>query len=135
MSNDVDDFLAHFGIPGMKWGRRNSSVSVATDRPQLTPEQKRERAKKIATLTAAGALGAYYVYKKIDRKRKINALSAKNFEEGKKAAQALITSDFGKNYLKIANGGGAGPSNLIRNVAPGYASGIEFLSKTAKASL
>lgn len=27
---DVDDFLAHYGVPGMKWGRRKGSSSTPT---------------------------------------------------------------------------------------------------------
>ena len=32
MSNDVDDFLAHYGVPGMKWGKKKGSVSAPDKR-------------------------------------------------------------------------------------------------------
>jgi len=32
MSEQVDDFLMHYGIPGMKWGRRNSSKGSSVPR-------------------------------------------------------------------------------------------------------
>lgn len=67
MSEEVDDFLAHYGVRGMKWGKRNSKAKSTEDSEprKRTPEEKKALAKKIAIgtgalLVAAGA--AYAVY-------------------------------------------------------------------------
>ncbi|ASM62284.1 hypothetical protein SEA_NIGHTMARE_8 [Arthrobacter phage Nightmare] len=70
MTNEVDDFLIHYGVKGMKWGRRK-------DRPEgesrFTPEQKAKikRAAVVAgTVAIVGALaiGTAYVAKNSNAK-------------------------------------------------------------------
>lgn len=39
---DVDEFLAHFGVKGMKWGKRNSQpMSTQTKRRVLRSDRLR----------------------------------------------------------------------------------------------
>lgn len=40
MSDDVDDFLAHFGVKGMKWGVRKNSIPGVS--PRTSREAKRD---------------------------------------------------------------------------------------------
>lgn len=60
--SDVEDFLAHYGVPGMKWGKRKSQA-VSGNRRKRTPEEKRALAKKVAigTGTLLAVAGAGYV--------------------------------------------------------------------------
>ena len=45
IDNELDDFLAHYGVKGMKWGVRKKEPGTA--KPKLTKQEKREgRAKK-----------------------------------------------------------------------------------------
>lgn len=50
--NDVDNFLVHFGIKGMRWGVRNDKRRLARD-VKLTPRQR--RARKMRRKAAKGA--------------------------------------------------------------------------------
>lgn len=62
MEQEVEDFLAHYGVPGMKWGKRRASSndSIGGSRPNsggsdapLKPKMSRE--KKIAIAVGVGA--------------------------------------------------------------------------------
>jgi hypothetical protein len=58
MADDLDDFLAHYGVKGMKWGVRKaegSSGSSPTRRP-ISPEAK-AHAKYISKELAFGSIG------------------------------------------------------------------------------
>lgn len=47
MTKDVDEFLAHYGIPGMRWGKRNaSSDSGSSGKGSSSKEEKAPKAKK-----------------------------------------------------------------------------------------
>lgn len=69
MNDEVDDFLAHYGVLGMKWGKRKNRETMPAGRRKRTPEEKRALAKKLAygsaaLVAVAGAgLAAYYLGK------------------------------------------------------------------------
>jgi hypothetical protein len=44
--NDVDDFLAHYGIPGMKWGKRKAEDSSGGSRSSKAEEKTAKRETK-----------------------------------------------------------------------------------------
>lgn len=58
VDDEVNDFLEHFGIKGMRWGHRKSNSSLDDVKPARTPEEIRKRRKRMA-LISIGALGTY----------------------------------------------------------------------------
>lgn len=115
MDNNVDDFLAHFGVKGMKWGVKRSPAQLATSSGSrqngssgdaaAPPKQGMSRKKKLAIGAgivggvAVVALGAYAVNKQVDTNKLIKLGEMRKAAEtnlaGKKAAQAQIQA-FGK---------------------------------------
>ena len=71
---EVEDFLAHFGVKGMKWGvRRDKSRGSESSREKRSPEEKaalRAKAKKVAIGTGVlvAAAGAAYVANSMSKK-------------------------------------------------------------------
>lgn len=72
MDEDLDDFLAHYGVKGMKWGVRKArdktpaSTSSDADSKAAKTSARREKAKKVAIgtgLLIAAAGTAYVGYK------------------------------------------------------------------------
>lgn len=47
MSDQLEDFLAHYGVKGMKWGRRKARNSDDGDRPKRTPSEDHLTAKAL----------------------------------------------------------------------------------------
>jgi len=84
MSIVVDNFLAHYGVKGMRWGVRRSSRSKSSQEKsnRWTEDQKR-KLKTVGAIAAVGAIavGAYYVSRKLNAgsmARPISSLSSLN---------------------------------------------------------
>lgn len=52
-TTDVDEFLAHYGVPGMKWGQRRAHA--ANMRSLDKAEKRKDREKQAKDVTAARA--------------------------------------------------------------------------------
>lgn len=101
MSEPVDDFLMHYGVKGMKWGKRQSSNDDTSE-----PKPKMSREKKIAIavgVAATVAVGAAIAFGVMDQK----ANGGAGFSFGEMPVQTLTTN-------KTAR---AGRANLIFSAA------------------
>ncbi len=84
MSEPVDDFLMHYGVKGMKWGKRQSGDSGE-------PKPKMSREKKIAIavgVAATVAVGAAIAFSLMDKKANDGA----GFSFGEMPVQTLTTN-------------------------------------------
>jgi hypothetical protein len=100
--SEVDDFLMHYGVKGMKWGRRRSGDAVEPSEPK--PKMSREKKVAIAVGVAATvAVGAAIAFGVLDKKVNDGA----GFSFGELPVQTLTTN---KTMM-------AGKANLIFNAA------------------
>ncbi|QGZ17213.1 hypothetical protein SEA_GIANTSBANE_9 [Arthrobacter phage Giantsbane] len=59
MSEPVDDFLMHYGVKGMKWGKRRSSEDSGEPKPKMSREKKIAIAVGVGATVAIGAAVAF----------------------------------------------------------------------------
>lgn len=100
MSEPVDDFLMHYGVKGMKWGKRQSSDESSEPKPKMSREKKIAIAVGVAATVAVGAAIAFGV---MDQK----ANGGAGFSFGEMPVQTLTTN---KTMM-------AGKANLIFSAA------------------
>lgn len=100
MSEPVDDFLMHYGVKGMKWGKRRASDDSGEPKPKMSREKKVAIAVGVA---ATVAIGAAVVFGVMDQK----ANGGAGFSFGDLPVQTVTSS-------KTAR---AGRANLIFSAA------------------
>lgn len=100
MENEVDTFLAHYGVKGMKWGKRRSGDAISEPKPKMSREKKIAIAVGVATTVAVGAAIAFNL---MDKK----ANGGAGFSFGEMPVQTLTTN---KTMM-------AGKANLIFSAA------------------
>lgn len=100
-----EDYLAHYGVKGMKWGvrkgRRSGSKASRTSNSPASKRNRKETAKKVAKAAAitAGAAAATYVVAKHGpqlKKTAVSALKDRSYEKKtKQAKKALAKRNIG----------------------------------------
>jgi hypothetical protein len=59
MMDEVDDFFAHYGVKGMKWGKRNSKTGEP--KPKMSREKKLAITAGVGATVAVGAAVAFHL--------------------------------------------------------------------------
>ena len=104
LQHSDEDTLAHFGIPGMKWGQRKSLAEWHEDRRAARDDRKRKAVRRFTNLDA-DTLKKIQAYKKSINPDKLNAAQRKNLMRAekyyldKKAGKAV----HGKNIFRRIN--------------------------------
>lgn len=86
MSKEVDDFLAHYGVPGMKWGKRRAVVKTLNSKDAKTRGKEIDKARSDlysgrANAKFKAAKSQYKIDKKVKGKDKAKAALQKAREE------------------------------------------------------
>ncbi len=108
MTTEVDEFLAHYGVPGMKWGKRKAA-SVKTDISNRVSsseiakkwnglsEGNKKKVKTIAAISGSAALvaGSAFVGSRVNKNMKMKELE--------KYAEKLHTKEVYESLRTIRN--------------------------------
>lgn len=103
---DTNAFLAHYGVPGMKWGQRKasgggSSAPRRTKREQKVRDSRLDARKRRRVLSDKDLDG---LVKRLDQEKKLKNLLDDDLSPGKSFA-AQITKNAGSKLLTAAAAG------------------------------
>jgi hypothetical protein len=109
----VDEFLAHFGVKGMKWGTRRASTKEApsTEAARSTALRARAKKSKVKALTnaelqeAINRMNLEQQFKRLSTNEKpaVTRFIASTLQEiGKREVQATIAKKVAKAAVKVA---------------------------------
>lgn len=90
-----DEEFAHYGVPGMKWGKRKARDSSSDTSSGWTDDQKQKlKAVGGVAAVAAVAVGGYYVAKALQGggASPVSALKPSTVNAGKAAAEKVMAS-------------------------------------------
>lgn len=112
--DQVDDILIHFGIPGMKWGRRKSKTShitlPLTRKTEPSEDAKRIHKIKKKKLVEMSNAELKAVNERLQLERQYKELSKQDLSSGQKFVRDLIVNNAKQtvnNYVQKAMGQGA----------------------------
>lgn len=138
MTNTVDDYLAHlgvsvgnefkhFGVKGMKWGKRKARDSAKETKPEKTEEQKAFQRKvvvgaSVAAAVLAASAVAYVAYDQhaVSGLKNISSVADMNMENLRKSTNGDRTIKQGAEFVRRSfSKNGAWPNDLRTYVSEG----------------
>lgn len=149
MSTEINNFLAHYGVKGMKWGVRKGVVKPGKER---TSREEKVRAQRKNALTRRQTLkdkDLDQLVKRLQQEKKLKELLDEDLRPGRTATQKLVVNagtkvagtvaaGVGVWAVKTALEGGFGKSGFVdkettkatvKTLAKGIASNIPKLKK------
>ena len=90
----IDDYLAHFGVKGMRWGVRKNRNSVQTTKSSQT-KPKMSRNKKVAIAASVG-IGAAAVGLALKRHNKKTVVALPSWSATDRNGQKIFVRDLPK---------------------------------------
>lgn len=106
MSDEVDNFLAHFGVKGMKWGKRKGENSSVTAGASLAQAPKRLSKKEVRQINRDG--------QNDHDKARVQKVFDESYKKGEKVlVSTMMQGDYaktimtGKQFVEHAMTGGA----------------------------
>lgn len=90
VETETDDFLAHYGVPGMKWGKRKGSTSTAdVHGDAASAKDARERAKKSGTSSLSNQ-ELQALVTRTNLEQQYSKLNPSKFEKGHTKVKAIL---------------------------------------------
>lgn len=108
LDSDTEEFLAHYGVPGMRWGRRKGSVSSGGGKLGGGSTDAKVMANRERLVKDRRKLSDADLKKAIDRissEKKLKELVNEDVKPGRTAAKKIM-SENGKKALAVAVTGG-----------------------------
>lgn len=100
MSTDVDNFLAHYGVKGMRWGIKRSESGGLSEK-----NKKILKASAIAVGGASAVVGAIFIAKYMNRPVPVANLNQRSIESGEKVVKNLIASASQRPAFSVGSNG------------------------------
>lgn len=116
--SELSDFLAHYGVKGMRWGVRKSNSESNNSTPSTS--SKKKTAAKVATGVAiAGVtlLGAKYAHTQLQKNGSISLAKAV------RAGKTISTNSDGSYTTVVNSGGSKSSAKTVRNVVKAASQG------------
>lgn len=105
MSNSLDNFLAHYGVRGMKWGVRKGVVNPRlqrTKKENIIRTQRKDARRKRQTLSDKDL---DTLIKRLEAEKKVKSLLDDDLTPGKSLTQQIIRSSGTKVAGAVVAGG------------------------------
>lgn len=97
MDDEVDDFLAHYGVKGMRWGVRRKSSTPKSEEERA--EAKERRNQKILATAILGSAAMY----EIGVTLYVDALNSKSRDQGKDFVQSMMNAKVKRGVYKVTS--------------------------------
>ena len=106
MAEDVEDFLAHYGVKGMRWGVKRGVVKSGKERTnkEITTRNKRKDAKRRRQVLSDKDLDG--LVKRLEQEKKLKNLLEEDLAPGRTATKKLLANAGTKVAATVLAGAG-----------------------------
>lgn len=107
MADNGEDFLEHYGVPGMRWGRRKNASGGYTGTPRVTRDgaARTKRANALKNRRALSDKDLDQLISRLDKEKKLKTLIKEDLSPGRAATQSILKNAGTKVAGAVAAGG------------------------------